>query len=343
MSDINPGQSVVPPAEPLSPPAPPAPPLGELPAPRPTKLRIVAIVLFVLGLILAALGVGGVLPGGIGTGAAFAVWGIILFAFSFIPLPRPSASDEPPLPVWERLLGTFYQPTRVFKNLRSNPRWLAAFLVVATITAIYSIAFFRRLTPEVIVNYTMDKLEQSPIKPPPDRMAQAKEDAMQQAKQPVQRVQTVAKSYFNQFLLYSFVGALCMLGVLVFGGRINFWQSFAAVIHAALPVVVVQKLLSLLLLYIKDPADIHPILNQEGLVQDNLGFFFAPADHPVLFVLGSAIGVLSFYGLWLRAKALMNAGYKVSSAAGWGTSISLLVLGLMLGAIFATLFSSFMS
>jgi hypothetical protein len=187
------------------------------------------------------------------------------------------------------------------QELKINPRWLAAFLVVATITAIYSIAFFRRLTPEVIVNYTMDKLEQSPIKPPPDRMAQAKEDAMQQAKQPVQRVQTVAKSYFNQFLLYSFVGALCMLGVLVFGGRINFWQSFAAVIHAALPVVVVQKLLSLLLLYIKDPADIHPILNQEGLVQDNLGFFFLPADHPVLFVLGSAIGVLSF--LWPLVKS----------------------------------------
>jgi hypothetical protein len=60
-------------------------------------------------------------------------------------------------------------------------------------------------------------------------------------------------------------------------------------------------------------------------------------------VLGTAIGVLSFYGLWLRARGLANAGEKVSSSAAWGVSITLWVLGLILGMIFATLFSSFIS
>ena len=93
----------------------------------------------------------------------------------------------------------------------------------------------------------------------------------------------------------------------------------------------------------KSPEDIHPILAQESLVQDNLGILFAPAVHPALFVLGSSIGVLSFYGLWLRAKALANAGTKVSSSAAWGVTITLFALSLVFGMIFATLFSSFMS
>ena len=37
------------------------------------------------------------------------------------------------------------------------------------------------------------------------------------------------------------------------------------------PIVVIQKLISLLLLFIKDVDDIHPIMGQETLVQDNFG------------------------------------------------------------------------
>ena len=324
---------------------PPAPPLPEVEvkAPRPDKLRIPAIVLFVLGLIILVAGIAKILPGGFGTGAAFAFWGILLFVFSFIRLPQTTAADEPPMSGIQKVMGIFYEPTRVFKNLRVHPTWLAAFLVIGIANAAYSVAFVQRLTPERIVEFTFEKLADSPIKPPPDQMEKAKDDAMKQAKQPVQRVQTVLKSFVGFFVFACFVAGLCLLGVLAFGGRINFWQALATVMYSYLPVVVIMKLVSLVILYIKAPEDIHPILNAETLLQDNLGILFKPADHPALFVMGSTIGVLSFYGLWLRAKGLQHAGQKVSSGTAWGVSITLFVLALILGMIFATLFSSFIS
>lgn len=324
---------------------PPAPPLpkAEVKAPRPDKLRIPAIVLFVLGLIILVAGIAKILPGGFGTGAAFAFWGILLFVFSFIRLPQTTAADEPPMSGIQKVMGIFYEPTRVFKNLRVHPTWLAAFLVIGIANAAYSVAFVQRLTPERIVEFTFEKLADSPIKPPPDQMEKAKDDAMKQAKQPVQRVQTVLKSFVGFFVFACFVAGLCLLGVLAFGGRINFWQALATVMYSYLPVVVIMKLVSLVILYIKAPEDIHPILNAETLLQDNLGILFKPADHPALFVMGSTIGVLSFYGLWLRAKGLQHAGQKVSSGTAWGVSITLFVLALILGMIFATLFSSFIS
>jgi hypothetical protein len=329
------------PNEEFQPPPPPPQPPAE--APRPIKLRPVAIGLFVVGLLLVVTGIAKFVPGGIFTGAAFAFWGILLFAFSFIPLPQPKSDDEPPMSGLQKVTGIFYEPSRVFRNLRAHPHWLAAFLVIVVVNGIYAFAFAQRLTPERIVDYTMEKLEQSPIKPPPDRMAQAKENALDQAKQPIQRVQTFAKSFVGVFAFVCFVGVLCWLGVLAFGGRMNFWQSFAAVFYAFLPIAVIQRLLSLIILYVKDPDAVHPILGQETLVQDNLGVLFSPADHPALFVLGSVIGVLSFYGLWLRATGLKNAGEKVSSSAAWGVSITIWVLGLIVGMILASLFSSFMS
>jgi len=327
----------------FQPPPPPPQPPTEVPAPRPTKLRIPAIVLFGLGLVILVAGLAKILPGGLGTGALFAFFGALLVGFSFIPLPQPAAAGDPPMSGPQKLLAIFYAPSSVFRNLRSHPTWLAAFLVIGIANAVYTAAFVQRLTPERIVQHTMDSLENSPIKPPPDKLEQMRENNLQAAKQPVQRVQTAAKGFIGVFVFVSLVAALCLLGVLAFGGRINFWQAFAAVIWGYLPIVVITKLVSLVILYIKAPEDIHPVLNAESLLQDNLGILFTPAEHPALFILGSFIGVLSLYGLWLRAKGLNHAGQKVSSSTAWGVSITLWVLALIVGMIFATLFSSFMA
>jgi hypothetical protein len=349
MSDSNPEfQTATPPA--AAPPSASMPPASSAPvadaaplAPRPTKLRPVAIALFVIGLIVAGLGAAKILPGGLATGGIYAFWGIMLYAFSYIRLPQVSDNQEPPMSGAEKLMGIFYEPARVFKNLRVHPHWLAAFLVVAIASAIYSFAFVQRLTPERIVEHTMEKLQESPIKPPPEAMDKIKEDNLQAAKQPVQRVQTVAKTFFGWFLFVSFLSTLYLVSILAFGGRINFWQALSATFYSFMPVILITKVVSLILLFIKAPEDVHPVLNADTLVQDNLGILFTPAAQPALFVLGSAIGVLSFYGLWLRAKGLMNAGTKVTSTAAWSVTILIFVLALILGMIFATLFSSFLS
>ena len=328
--------------------APPPPTITEEKAPRASHLLPYGIGLFVIGLIICVLGIVKVVPSGIGTGLAFAFWGILLAAFSFTPLPQTKGDEEPAMSGLQKVMGIFYEPTRVFRNLRAHPRWLAAFLVIAIVNAIYAAAFVQRLTPERIVDYTMEKMETSPIKPPPEAMGKMREDTLQAAKQPIQRVQTAAKSFVGIFVFICLVASLCLVGVLAFGGRMNFWQAFSAVAYAYMPVAVISKLISTVILFVKAPEDIHPILGQETLLTDNLGALFKyfdikPADHPALFVLGTAIGVLSFYGLWLKAKGLSNAGYKVSSGAGWGVAITLWTLGLIIGMIFATLFSGFMS
>jgi hypothetical protein len=323
--------------------APPAPTIQPEPlAPRPTKLRPIAIGLFVVGLVVFIAGIAKILPGGVLTGLVVACWGILLFAFSFIRLPQTTGA-EPPMSPLQKLTGIFYEPSRVFRNLRMHPYWLSAFLVVGILNVVYTAAFVQRLTPERLVEYTMDRLAQSPIKPPPEQMERMKEEGLQQAKQPIQRIQTAVKSLVGIFVLGSLVAALYLLGIMMFGGRINFWEALAVYFYATLPVVVIQKLVSLLILYIKSPEDIHPILGQESLLQDNLGVLFDPAEHPVLFVAASVIGVLSFYGLWLRAKGLQYGGEKVSSTAAWGAALMVWILWVIFGLTIAAVFPSFFS
>src|SRR5205085_3171115 len=322
---------------------PPPPPAIE-PEPerrRPTNLMWAGVALIVIGIIVVVLGIPGLalIVGGIGTGAAVCCLGILCFAFSFLRL--PAVKDPPPkMSTGATLTGIFFEPTSVFRNLRAHPQWMAAILLVGIVNGAYSVAFNHRLTPERIINFTMDKLEESPIKPPREAMAKARTEGVEQAKAPTYQAGDFVKKVVSAFFGVAFVAALCLLGVLAFGGRMHFWQTYAAIAYVTFPFTMIQKAISFIILYLKSPDDIHPILGQESLVYDNLGLLITAKDHPVIFVMATSIGVLSFYRLWLTATGLREAGYKVSSTAAWGVTITLFVLFLLLGMAAAMLFGS---
>ena len=328
----------------FQPPLPPPPP-SQPAAPkreRPVRLRIPAIVLFLLGVLLAVIAAIKIVPMSIGVGASFCFFGALLFGLSFVPLPDVPAGADERMSVAQMLGSIFYEPASVFRNLRADPRWLAPFLIISVLTAVYTATFVQRVTPERLVNYTMDKVVEAGFAPA-DVIDRQRQEEIQKAKNPVNRIASGLQQFVGVFALTCFVAALYLLVVTIFGGRINFWQSLAVVFWASLPVILINKLLSLVILFVKDPDDLHPILGQETLVQDNLGILFSPAQNPVLFVAASAIGALSFYGLWLRARGLQHGGTKVSSTAGWGAGITVWLLGMIIGIILAALFPGFIS
>jgi len=302
-----------------------------------------AIGSFVLGLIVLGGSIAKLIPRGWTTAAALCFVGLLMFALSFIRLPLVPQKEQP-LSFLGKLTGVFFEPSRVFRNLREYPRWVGAFILIAVLTTIYSVAFVQRITPERIVEHTNEKMaEMGSFAPPPEAREQMKQDSLDALHSPVQRVAAAVNTWAGLFIVSTIVAALSLLGILAFGGRINFWQALSVTFWAALPVVIIQKLLGLVILYLKSPEDLHPILNQETTLQDNLGILLSPADHPILFILGSFIGLTSFYGLWLRAKGLHLGATRASSGAGWGVAILLWSLLLLIALIFTALFPSFIS
>ena len=308
---------------------------------RPTDLMFAGIALVVIGIVVVVLGLPmiNLVVGGIGTGLAVCALGILFVAFSFMRMP---AVENPPakMSTVATLTGIFFEPSNVFRNLRAHPQFLAAILIAGAMTGAYSVAFTHRLTPERIINFTMDKLEDSPIKPPPEAMAKARTQGVEQAKAATFQVGDFVKKVVSAFFGVAIIAGIALLGVLVFGGRMHYWQTFAVVAYVSFPVTLIQKAISFVILYIKSPDDIHPLLGQETLVYDNLGLLVAAKDHPILFVVATSIGVLSFYRLWLTATGLREGGYKVSSGAAWGTTITIFVLFLLLAIAAAAVFGS---
>ncbi len=324
--------------------APPPPAIESEPERRrPAYLLWIGIALFVAGIIVAVLGIPvvvNVLVGGITTGIYLCGLGILFAAFSFIPLPAVKDAP-PPMSTAGTLTGIFFEPSDVFTNLRAHPRWLAAALIIGLVNAGYVAAFTHRLTPERIVNYAVDKMGDISFIPK-EAIEQGRTQGVQQAKAVTFQIGAFVQKVVGAFFMAALLAALFLIGVMAFGGRMHFWQALAVATYASLPVTIIQKAISFIVLYLKSPDDIHPLIGQESLVYDNLGYLVSGKDHPVLWAVATAIGVLSFYKLWLWSRGLYRGGTKVTSSTGWAVAITFWVLALLLGVVLATLFGSFL-
>jgi len=304
--------------------------------------RTYTYIVFGVGLLLVAAAALKV-PIGYGPGAALCFLGLVLFGLSFIPRAQPAGEVPEPMSFPAKLAGIFFEPSSVFRNLRAHPRWLAALVLSALLSFAYSTAFVQRLTPERIVNFTTDKVAEQFTSIPPEQVAQMKAQGIADAKAPAKIAGNAVTTFVGAFVLAAIFGALYLLLVLLFGGRLGFWQAVSVAVWASLPPIIIGRVLSLVLLFLKDPDDIHPVLGQGGLVTDNLGALVKPAEHPVLFGLLSAFGVLAFYHLWLTATGLRHASDRLSSGSAWTIAIIFWLIGLLFAVASSALFGGFIS
>jgi hypothetical protein len=304
--------------------------------------RSIAFVILGVGCAVLLAAVAKVLPGASALGGGLAFCGAVLLGLSFVRSHTAAPDAPPPMTAAERLSGIFFYPADTFRNLRAHPRWLVPVLIIGLFSVIYSTTFTQRITPERVVNYTSDKLAESGFVPP-EQVEIARRQQLESARAPLTRITNVSNTMVFSFIAVAFVSLLYWLGIVVFGGRINYWQALAVTAHAWLPATVIQKSLSLLLLYLKEPDDIHPVLDQTGLVKDNLGILFSPAQHPVLFVAAGSLGLLTFYTLWLTATGLRHGGERVNSGAAWSVTLGFWLLAVLLGIGWTALFPQFIS
>ncbi|MEP7148544.1 MAG: Yip1 family protein [Acidobacteriota bacterium] len=305
--------------------------------------RLAGIIVAAVGLVVAVLSILKIVPGLTQPGIFMIVVGGLIIGLSFIDKPDPEG--VPRMSTANTLLNIFISPAETFQNLRRHPRWLVAALIISLLSAVFLNLFIYRLTAERVVNYTVDKTLEMPMLNDQARkqIEAGRESAIEENRNPVSKAGQAVSSFGGTVMRYSVYALLFLVFATVMGGKINFWQAFSVAVYAAFPVAVVSSILSIIILFLKDPVDIHPILGQGNLVQDNLGFLFRPAERPALYAFASHISLFWFYWLWLIATGLKNAGERISTSAAWATALFLFGVLLVFGVAGAFLFSSFLS
>lgn len=305
--------------------------------------RLAGIIVAAVGFIIAVLGVMKILPGMTQTGVIAILLGGLVIGLSFIKGPDSEGAERMSTPA--TLLNIFVSPAEVFQNLKRHPRWLVALLIMGGMSAVYTNLFMARLTPERVANYAIDKtLEMSFLNDEARKQIEAgRAEAVAQNKDPLIRAGQAVSSFSWSVFGFAFLALIFFLIALAMGGNINYWQAFSVAVYASFPVSLIRYVLSTIILFVKDPVDIHPITGQSSLVQDNLSFLFTPSEHPVIYSVLGVFSLLSIYWVWLNATGLRNGGEKVSSSAAWSASLGIFAFLVFLVAVMSFLFPSFVS
>lgn len=305
--------------------------------------RLTGIIVAVVGLLIIVLSVLKVIPTITSTGVWLLLLGLLLIGLSFVP--EPNDEGAPRMPTAQSLLKIFYAPGEVFQNLRVHPRWFVAVLIASLFSVVYSNAFFYRLTPERVVNYTIDKTKQMTMLNDEARakIEESRPSAIEDSKNSVKRAAQAVNTFAGQVFLIAFLSLIFFLFALAMGGKLNFWQAFSSTAYALFPFVVIRQILNLIILFTKDVDDIHPILGQGSLVQDSLNFLAVPSENPVLYSLLGAFSLLSFYWIFMNIVGLKNTGERVTSTIAWSAVLTVWFLGVVFSVLVALIFPSFLS
>ncbi len=307
--------------------------------------RLAGIIVAAVGFLICILSITKLMPGLTSTGVILILFGGLIIGLSFIDKPDEEGAEK--MSTGSTLGNIFFAPADVFKNLRRHPRWLVAALIMSILSATYTNLFFSRLGPDRIINFTTDKTLEMPLVSNNDEakkgVEEGREKALAEAKDPVAKGGQAVSGFAASVFGYAFLALIFLLFAMAMGGKINFWQAFSGVVYASFPVSVIRFLLNTILLFIKDPTDIHPILGQQTLIQDNLNFLVTSAEHPVLFTLLGSFSLLQFYWIWMLATGLKNTGERVTGTTAWSAALAVYVLLAFLGIAMAALFPGFIS
>jgi len=306
--------------------------------------RLAGIIFASVGFVVAVLSVTKVVHGLTGTGIVMILAGGLIIGLSFIS--RPDTEGTERMSTVSTLGNIFFAPSEVFKNLRRHPRFLVAMLIMTILSGTYANLFLYRVGADKVANFAIDKtLEISFMNDDAKkRVEEGRPQAIADNKDPVIKSGQVVGSFAGSFFGYAFLALLFLLVTMAMGGQINFMQAFSAAVYATFPVSVLRFILNTTILFIKpDPDQIHPILGQQSLIQDNLNFLVLSSEHPVIFTILGSISVLLFYWIWMIATGVKNAGEKVSGSIAWSAALIVYSLLILLGVTFAFLFPGFIS
>ena len=241
--------------------------------------RLAGIIVAALGLVVAVLSIAKVVPGITATGVFMILFGGLIIGLSFVDKPDDEGTERMSTP--STLANIFFAPGEVFKNLRRHPRWLVALLLMSVLSATYTNVFMQRLGPDRVANFGIDKtLEMGMIANNEEAKKQiesGRAQALADNRNPINRAAQAVNGLAGSAIWFAFLALVFMLFALAMGGKINFWQAFATAIYASLPIAILKFLLNTIILFIKDPSEIHPILGLQSLIQDNLNFLVLPA------------------------------------------------------------------
>ena len=201
-----------------------------------------------------------------------------------------------------RLIGVFFSPGKAFADIARRPRWWIPVILLAILGTVYLNAFTQRVGWESVIRPAIERLPNAQT-----MTAQQREQAVATAARLYQYLGYGGSAVGTLF--YIFIVAVLMMFVFdtMMSAGIGLKRMMGIVSYGFLPLGI-QTLLSMVVLFLKDPDD----FNLQNPLMFNVGAYLDPNGPAALRALGSSIDLFSLWIIVLLAIGVSSAARKMS-------------------------------
>jgi len=232
------------------------------------------------------------------------------------PQPMRLAQEPAPLSEGQRLVGTFFSPSKAFTDLRRSASWWAPFLIIA----IVSLSFVYVVDQKVGFRKVVDNLIQ--LQP---KQAERIDNMPADQRQKVMQQQVTVTKIISYAVPAIALGIYAVFAAVLFatlkfgaGADLKYKTLFALIVYTRLPQLV-ATLLAMLSIVAGVSGDGFNIQNP---VATNLGYFIGPDGSAVLRTLLTPLDLFSIWSLILTAIGItciskVKRGTAFAVVFGW--------------------------
>ncbi len=213
------------------------------------------------------------------------------------------AGGTPPMSFVQRLFGVYFEPKKTFEDINRKGTWMGMFIVLAVLGMAMAYVINVRVDRETRIR---QGLEMSPIKLSEEQKETAVQQALSRPPGVTERFGFVAAP-ITILIFYAILAAAFLLVFVLMGAGITFKKSWTTSIWAMGPPSILLSLISLVLMYVKDPDKLQ--LDPTSNVASNLGFLIS--DQKAQPVLASFLSSIDIFSLW--NIVLLSIGFAAAS------------------------------
>ena len=248
--------------------------------------------------------------------------------------PIGAQPQEPPQMSEAATLGSiFFEPGRVFEDLRRRPRFVMAGVLTALLITGYGFGLYYKIGDAGFRSFMSEQIDKSPQGQSlsPEQKSNAINLQM--------KIGSVVRYALPVIVfIFFFIGGLFYwLGSKAFGGNGGYLQNLSVWVYSGLPPTVVSMIANYIVLAFKSVDDINIAASQRGVIQASPAMFLDGKTMPVLTTLLSAsLDIFLIWG-WILAAIGLRITNRLSSGSAWAVTLILALIGITMRVVFALL------
>lgn len=250
------------------------------------------------------------------------------------PAANPASKTEPPqMSELGTVTSIFFEPGRVFEDLRRKPRFIVGSIIVALFVSAYAFGLYYKVGEAGMRRFMVEQVDRSPQA---SSMSKEQKDAAVDLQMTIQNGVRYA---IPVFVIISLLigGLLYFLGTKAFGGDGGFLHSLSVWVYSSIPPTVLGTILSFVVMGLKSADEIDIGSSQRGLVNANPSLLMDGKANPVIATLLATLDLFMIWG-WILAAIGLRITNRLTSGSAWAIVIILAVIGVLfrvVGSIFS--------